>query len=125
MEFREFSEIIEGLGGSRWRAAFAGGLLSGAAAAGFLTNIPDGPKVKIVDTDDTRRMYERLKDANRFYDASTMKKLASMAKDGDQWAVREIAWPEGHKFHKLGRPFFRNKAAHPDGLKFYSGFEGD
>jgi hypothetical protein len=70
-------------------------------------------------------MYERLKDQGRYYDSSTTRKLIRMAKEGDEWAMREIAWPKQSPFHERGRPFFRNTGPHPDGLRFYSGFEGD
>lgn len=112
-------------------------VLAGLATAGLFSLLamnsfdkrPAGIKVikgvKVKNTDRTRAMFERAKDRGIYYSTPTMKKLATMAKNGDEWAMREIAWPEGHEFHKKGRPFFRNNGPHPDGLKFYSGFVGD
>lgn len=112
------------------------GILAGVAAAGLMA--PFAPfaqasekettsdwSYRPEETDETREMYQRLKDKNRYYSVPIAKKLANMAEKGDEWAMREIAWPKGHKFHKKGRPFFRNKGPHPDGLKFHSGYEGD
>lgn len=121
MEFRDFVEIEE----SRRIRALAGAAMLGAAAVGLFSRHPPRDAAKVEDNENSRRMYERLKDENKFYDSATMKRLVSMARNGDDWAVREIAWPEDHKLHKLGRPFFRNSEAHPKGLKFHSGFEGD
>lgn len=50
-----------------------------------------------------------LKDKNEYYDSKTTEILVKMAGEGGEWAVREIAWPEDHPFHKRGRPFFRNE----------------
>lgn len=112
-------------------------LLAGLATAGLLAalamNSVDKPPavvkvikgVKVKNTDSTRAMFERAKDRGIYYASPTLKKLVTMAKNGDEWAMREIAWPENHEFHKKGRPFFRNNGPHPDGLEFHSGFVGD
>lgn len=65
---------------------------------------------------------DRQKDRNAYYDASTFQELVKLAEEGDEWAVREIAWPEDHPFHKKGRPFFKNTAPHPKGLIKHSGY---
>ena len=113
-------------------------LLAGIAVASLLAplamNSSDKPfpagvrvtrGVEVKDNDHTRAKFERLKDKNKYYSSPTLEKLVAMAHRGDMWAMREIAWPEGHDFHWAGRPFFRNNGPHPDGLKFYSGFVED
>ena len=65
---------------------------------------------------------EELKDENQYWDTASTKKLIQLAKEGDEWAIREIAWPKGHPLHEKGRPYFRNTGPHPDGLFPHSGF---
>ena len=118
------------------------GILAGVAAAGLMApfaHAADKPSPAVSHaepivgqdspppepTDRTRARYERLKDKGIYYSVPTIQTLADMAEKGDEWAMREIAWPKDHKFHKKGRPFFRNKGPHPAGLKFDSGFKGD
>ena len=125
MKFSEYCEMRDFSEGK-----LKSGLFAGIAAAGLLSPLAmaatDRPvEVEAKETDRTRAMYERLKDKNRYYSVPTAAKLSRMAYDGDEWAIREIAWPEEHKFHKKGRPFFRNTGPHPDGLKFYSGLGDD
>lgn len=62
------------------------------------------------------------KDQNIYYTPETYQKIVRMAYSGDEWAIREIAWPEEHKFHRLGRPFFKNHEPHPKGLIPHSGY---
>jgi len=143
MEFRRFLELDESrpLGNegaireSSMRDMLKKGLMSGVAAAGLLSGLADKGGFaeeptpafaqKVEPTARTRAMYERLKDQGRYYSSSTTRKLIRMAKEGDEWAMREIAWPKQSPFHERGRPFFRNTGPHPDGLRFHSGFEGD
>jgi hypothetical protein len=61
-------------------------------------------------------MEQVMKDEGRYYDSATEKELRRRAEEGDEWAMKELPWPDGHKFHKLGRPYFRNDAPHPEGL---------
>lgn len=69
-----------------------------------------------------RKMIEASKDDGRYYDSSTERELRQAAEAGDEWAMRELRWPEGHEFHRLGRPFFRNRGPHPHGLFPNSGY---
>lgn len=69
-----------------------------------------------------RELQEKQKDRGRYYSAPTMKKLVKLAMEGDEWAVREVAWPKGHPLHEKGRPYFRNTGPHPGGLFPHSGF---
>jgi hypothetical protein len=69
------------------------------------------------------KVREEAKDQNLYYDPLTMKKLVKLANEGDEWAIREITWPEGHPLHKKGRPFFKNTKPHPQGLIKHSGYE--
>jgi hypothetical protein len=133
MEFRDFLESDESdnpLLELNMKKLLASGLMGGIAAAGLMygsSEKPAPPSVKPyeVPNENTRAMGERFKDKGTYYSTPTLKKLSRLAHKGDEWAMREIAWPEGHPFHKRGRPFFRNTGPHPDGLKFHSGFEGD
>lgn len=68
-----------------------------------------------------KSMVHMMKDEGRWYDPDTVKKLQDAAEAGDEWAVRELRWPAGHKFHKKGRPYFRNDEPHPKGLFLHSG----
>lgn len=69
------------------------------------------------------KIREEAKDQNLYYDPLTMKKLVKLANEGDEWAIRELAWPEGHPYHKKGRPFFKNTKPHPKGLIKHSGYD--
>ena len=62
------------------------------------------------------KMHEEMKDKGFYYSYPTARKLIKMAKEGDEWAMRELRWSEGHPFHKKGRPFHKNTAPHPAGL---------
>ena len=63
-----------------------------------------------------KKMVEKFKNEGRFYNESQAKALRAAAEKGDEWAMRELPWPEGHKFHKKGRPYFKNDEPHPKGL---------
>lgn len=60
------------------------------------------------DDPDAVALREKKKDQNTYYSPPEMKKIIQMALDGNEWAVREVAWPKDHPLHKKGRPFFRN-----------------
>jgi hypothetical protein len=66
-------------------------------------------------------MVEMMKNNGWWYGPDATEKLKAAAEAGDEWAIREIKWPEGHKFHKKGRPYFRNDGPHPKGLFPYTG----
>lgn len=131
MEFRQYLEMEEmtneGLDGAARRGLMAGLLGSSLALSPVLSGHSDvvspfektpKPEVKVPRD---QELVDELKDSNRYWDSDTMKELVKAARAGDEWAVREIAWPKGHPFHKMGRPFFRNDKPHPNGLFPYSG----
>lgn len=98
------------------KAALAGSL--GLALLPFSAQAREVPK----NDPGTIKVMEKAKDQNTYYDPSTMKKLVRLANEGDEWAIREIAWPESHPLHKKGRPFFKNTKPHPKGLIKHSGY---
>lgn len=139
IERREIEEALDALGLnhraydvgalSESGVAFAlkKGLLAGAMSlAPFVSggaepprsDRPAAPAVSKVDWKRPRymKMISASKDAGRYYDSSTERELRARAEEGDEWAVRELPWPKGHRFHNLGRPFFRNEKPHPQGL---------
>lgn len=144
MRFREYIEIQEALGAmglgrrncdasalseSGVASALKKGLLAGAMslapfASGGGEVAPEAPKradAPVMRKVDWRRprymkMISASKDDGRYYDSSTERELRARAEEGDEWAVRELPWPKGHRFHELGRPFFRNEKPHPQGL---------
>lgn len=75
-----------------------------------------------VPVEGSRERTDRLKDRSLYYSFPTTQELIELANQGDEWAMREIAWPEGHPFHEKGRPFFKNNGPHPDGLFPYAGY---
>lgn len=83
------------------------------------------PAQREIPSDDpgSIKVREKAKDQNLYYDPLTMKTLVRLANEGDEWAIREITWPEGHPLHKKGRPFFKNTKPHPQGLIKHSGYE--
>lgn len=116
MEFREYLEMREGRLGRGLKKGLAAGLLG----ASMLSPSYGGQVLQ--DDLSTFMVMDAQKDQNAYYTPQTYQKLAGMAYDGDEWAIREIAWPKGHKFHKFGRPFFKNHEPHPDGLVPNSGY---
>ena len=107
------------------KAALAGSL--GLALLPFA--MPDNPIMPSAaaaeiprDDPGSLKVIEKAKDQNTYYEPNAMKKLVKLANQGDEWAIREIAWPEGHPFHKKGRPFFRNVKPHPQGVIKHSGY---
>ena len=84
-------------------------------------DIPD-TWMDIPDSPGAIKMWEEAKDNGMYYPYPFAQKLRKMAKEGDEWAMRELRWPEGHPFHKKGRPFHKNTAPHPAGLidSYYS-----
>jgi hypothetical protein len=144
LRFREYMEIEEALGTmgldhrncddntlseSGVASALKKGLLAGAMslapfASGGASDVPvkpNRPEVSAMKKVDWKRprymkMISASKDAGRYYDSSTERELRASAEEGDKWAVRELPWPKGHRFHELGRPFFRNEKPHPQGL---------
>ena len=105
------------------------GLLAGslgiAALAPFATGYkePASQKADIpFNSPGAIKMWEEKKDKGLYYSLPEALKLIKMAKEGDEWAMREFPWPEGHPFHKKGRPFHKNTAPHPAGLidSYYS-----
>ena len=130
MDFREF---VEGEDSALGESVFSGALKRGVVAGSLALSafVPgravgsesgsvsvSAPSEKVpIDME----LVDELKDKNQYWDSSTVKKIVAAAKGGDEWAVREIAWPKGHPFHKKGRPFFRNDKPHPKGLFPYSG----
>lgn len=132
MNFKEFieqKEIEEAMNPTLKKGLVAGALGLGALSAQFLTpgkqkarqpqeiqaQSQEAPQIRVQMS---RDYIEELKDEGEWYDANTASRLAKMAKEGDEWAVRELPWPEGHPLHKRGRPFFRNDGPHPKGLDF-------
>jgi hypothetical protein len=125
MEFREFIES-EGMMGESVASSLRGGLLAGAMALSPFVSGSEGPKavprkiptMKAPDFSSPRYMKIKraMKDEGKYYDSFVEKELRRRAEAGDEWAIRELPWPKGHKYHKLGRPFFRNDGPHPDGL---------
>lgn len=106
------------------RGLLAGGVL---ALAPFLAGrsgsdeAPPSRSPAAVKVSRDQELVDDLKDTNQYWGSEKMKELAAAANAGDEWAVREIAWPKGHRFHKKGRPFFKNDKPHPKGLFPHSG----
>ena len=105
------------------------GLLAGslgiAALAPFATGCgePASQKADIpFNSPSAIKMREETKDKGLYYPYPFARKLIKMAEEGDEWAMRELRWSEGHPFHKKGRPFHKNTAPHPAGLidSYYS-----
>jgi hypothetical protein len=83
------------------------------------------PEQREIPRDDlgSIKVKEKAKDQNTYYDPITMKKLVKLANEGDEWAIREIAWPENHPLYRKGRPFQKSDKPHPQGLIKHSGYE--
>jgi hypothetical protein len=126
MEFREFIES-EGMMGESVASSLRGGLLAGAMALSpFVSARAESPagvsdSAPSIKAPIDRELVEELKDSNQYWNPHTMRKIVVAAERGDEWAVREVAWPKSHPLHKKGRPFFRNDKPHPKGLFPYSG----
>jgi len=129
VNFRDFfethqmdeSKIFSGLK----KGAIVGALGDAAAAPFFLTRDKsatapvvqdDGAPASAIYIPPSKELANELRAENNYYTPDTDRKLMKMAHEGDEWAIREIAWPEKHKFHKRGRPFFRNDGPHPKRL---------
>jgi hypothetical protein len=122
MSFRDFLEMDE----SFISGALKRGLLAGAIAAAPFHAGPSGEianhrrvipmKAPDFKSPKYKKMERTMKDEGRYYDSFAEKELRRRAEMGDEWAVRELPWPKDHRFHKFGRPFFRNDGPHPDGL---------
>lgn len=120
MGFREFLlESERGVLGESIMSSFRKGLLAGAVALSPLV-AADGakgemPPMRAPDFSGPRykKMERIMKDEGRYYDRSTEKELRRRAEAGDEWAIRELPWPKDHRFHKMGRPFFRNEGDQP------------
>jgi len=97
------------------------GLLAGSLGIAALAPFATGADIPF-DNPGAIKMREEKKDKGMYYSYPTAQKLRKMAKEGDEWAMRELAWSEGHPFHKKGRPFHKNTAPHPAGLidSYYS-----
>lgn len=96
----------------------AGGVLGGQESGDLQTDDAMEPVVGQGESpvEMSKELIDRLKDRDRYYSFPTMQELIDRANDGDEWAIREIVWPKGHRFHEQGRPFFKNNGPHPDGL---------
>lgn len=130
-EFLEERELEEAMSPALKKGLIAGALGLGALSAPFLATgrqkvqppqqsqaqSPEaGPAQVRVQM--SQEYIDELKDEGDWYNSETAKKLVKLAKEGDEWAIRELPWPENHPFHKRGRPYFRNDGPHPDGLDF-------
>lgn len=119
MEFGEWmrsqemdeSRLLSNLG----KGLLAGALSLGSAGAASADSVPQ-------DSMSSFMVMDQQKDQNMYYTPQTYQKIVKMAYSGDEWAIREMAWPKGHKFHDRGRPFFKNSAPHPKGLIPFSGY---
>jgi hypothetical protein len=119
MRFREFLEEMEmeegRVGDFLKRGVIGGALALSPLVAGHAPEVDTKtPAAEFTPVDDEAK--ERAKDRNNYYDAETMSRIVGMAKKGDAWSVREVAWPKDHPFHEMGRPYFRNVGPHPKGL---------
>jgi len=124
MEFRQFLEREEMMSESVL-SNLAKGLLAGAVSLSPLMAAAQEPKANppgvpqpdrvFMNTPRYKQMASDLKDEGRFYSSYSTRVLIKMAEEGDEWAMRELPWPSNHKFHKLGRPYFRNDGPHPTG----------
>lgn len=117
----DMSAIVE-----RW-SGLKKGLLAGslgiAALSPFAIGDREAPNVRIPnDSPEMVKIREIKKDQGLYYDQQTARKIIKMAEEGDEWAIRELPWPEGHPFHKKGRPFHKNSGPHPEGLIHNSGY---
>ena len=118
----DMKAVVESGLASQIKKGISGGVLALApflAVGADATHRPEKPAAVKVSRD--QELVDDLKDANQYWGPDKMKELAAAANAGDEWAVREIAWPKGHRFHKKGRPFFRNDKPHPKGLFPHSG----
>ena len=91
------------------------GLLAGSLGIAALAPFATGADIPF-DSPHAIESREKVKDKGLYYSYPMARKLIKMAKEGDEWAMRELAWSEGHPFHKKGRPFHKNTAPHPAGL---------
>lgn len=125
MEFREFleqEEMKEGKVLSGLKTGLLAGAIGAASALPFFTRTGDNQKHSArpdyVNPDSPRSLEvaEWLKDRGRYYGRPSERKLRKAAEEGDEWAMRELKWPKDHKFHRLGRPYFKNDKPHPLGV---------
>ena len=128
MRFKQYLELMEAeealrFNESGFASSLGRGVLAGTLALAPLLSASGSPKASDPSAPQAqdyvppdKELDERMKDEGRYYSGDTTRRLIKAAEEGDEWAVRELPWPKGHKFHEKGRPFFRNDAPHPQGL---------
>lgn len=123
MEFREWL-LSQEMDESRLLSNLGKGVLAGslgiALAGSYLHRGQEVPRTDPIsvgtDSPEAMELWDRLKDQGKYYAKPTEERLRKTAEEGDEWSIRELPWPEGHRYHRLGRPFFRNDKPHPQGL---------